>query len=157
LEGGGKDTTSLSDAQPSAVLEAKRLLANVGLTTATNSDDRDFQEVSRVLEQILPCLPTTAAVPTYPYCPLAALLFTAEEIRQSLDCINRQTYVHALVEHRLGSIVEYPETGAGKGVVIVHRFSVDPSNFSHPKENFQYSIRLEIPMEESRMSTVAIC
>ncbi|KAJ6452183.1 hypothetical protein C8R47DRAFT_998159 [Mycena vitilis] len=122
----------LSDAQLAAVVEAKRLLANVGLTTATNLDDRDFQEVTRVISQAIPL--------RYPYSPPAARPFSAEEIRRSLDCINRQNYVHALVEHPTGSIVEYPETGASKGIGIAHRFSVDPAAFSHPKECFQYSL-----------------
>ncbi|KAJ6485262.1 hypothetical protein DFH09DRAFT_1106230 [Mycena vulgaris] len=66
--------------------------------------------------------------------------WNAEEIRRGFDCINRQTYVNALVDHPLGSIVEYPETGNAKGVAIAHRFSVDPANFSHPRESFQYSL-----------------
>ncbi|KAF7335197.1 hypothetical protein MSAN_02353000 [Mycena sanguinolenta] len=127
----------LSDAQLSAVLEAKRILANVGLTTETNVDDRDFQEITRVLDGALPSLPAASG---YPYFPPAARVFTAEEIRYGLDCINRQTYVHALVEHPAGAIVEYPETGAAKGVAVVHRFRIDPSRFSSPKESFQYSL-----------------
>ncbi|KAJ7825992.1 hypothetical protein B0H14DRAFT_2368572, partial [Mycena olivaceomarginata] len=51
-----------------------------------------------------------------------------------------QTYVHALLEHPIGSIVEHSQTGASKGVAIAHQFSADPANFSHPKDSFQYSL-----------------
>ncbi|KAJ7920959.1 hypothetical protein B0H13DRAFT_2230669 [Mycena leptocephala] len=70
----------------------------------------------------------------------SSMIDPRDEIQRGFDCINRQNYVHALVEHPLGSIVEYPETGASKGVGIAHRFSVDPANFCHPKECFQYSL-----------------
>ncbi|KAJ7631405.1 hypothetical protein DFH06DRAFT_1439242 [Mycena polygramma] len=105
----------LSDAQLCAVLEAKRRRQQILMT----------------------------AIPLrYPHTPPAARPFSAEEIQRSLDCINRQNYVHALVDHPAGSIVEYPETGASKGIGIgiAHRFSVDPAAFSYPKECFQYSL-----------------
>ncbi|KAJ7265241.1 hypothetical protein C8J57DRAFT_1069413, partial [Mycena rebaudengoi] len=69
-----------------------------------------------------------------------ARTFTAEEIQRGFNRINRLTYIHALLEHPVGAIVEYPETGETAGVCIAHRFSVDPANLSHPKENFQYSL-----------------
>ncbi|KAJ7649214.1 hypothetical protein B0H17DRAFT_1270949 [Mycena rosella] len=131
---------SLSDAQVAAALEAQRLLANVGLTTPTNPDDPNFLEVTRVISQTLPAASASAAVRGSLYRPPPGRPFTAEELRLGLDCINRQTHVNAFVEHPLGSIVEYPETGAGPGLAIAHRFSVDPSNFSPPKESFQYSL-----------------
>ncbi|KAJ7728102.1 hypothetical protein B0H16DRAFT_1331143 [Mycena metata] len=102
----------------------------------------DFQEVTRVVSQALPDVPSTCAgaVQGSRYCPPLSRHFTAEELRRGFDCINRQTYVHGLVEHPLGAIVEYPETGSAKGVGIAHRFSVDPAGFSHPKDNIQYSL-----------------
>jgi hypothetical protein len=136
---------ALSDAQLAAVVEAKRLLANVGLTTTTNFDgERDFLEVTRIVSQALPTSSPSPSACTAVlgslYHPLPARPFTAEEIQRGFDCINRQTYVHALLEHPIGSIVEYPQTGASKGVAIAHQFSVDPANFSHPKDSFQYSL-----------------
>ncbi|KAJ6477758.1 hypothetical protein C8R45DRAFT_1102039 [Mycena sanguinolenta] len=108
-----------SDMQLSAVLETKRILTNVGLTMATNVDDHDFQEIAHVLDGPLSSPP--AAFTSYgdPYCPPAARAFNAEEARCGLDCIDRQTYVHALVEHPTGAIVEYPETGATKRSSLV--------------------------------------
>ncbi|KAJ7857576.1 hypothetical protein B0H13DRAFT_1640907 [Mycena leptocephala] len=131
----------LSDAQLSAVLEAKRLLASVGLTTTNfDTNDHDLQEVTNIIASALPTTSACAAVQGSSYQPPAARNFTAEELRRAYDCINRQNYVHALVDHPVGSIVEYPETGASKGVGIAHKFSVDPENFCHPKESFQYSL-----------------
>ncbi|KAJ7505090.1 hypothetical protein B0H11DRAFT_1709164 [Mycena galericulata] len=133
---------SLSDVQLSAVLEARKLLANVGLTTLpTNLDDgRDFLEVTRALSKAVPASSACAAVLGSLYRPPPARAFTPEEILSGFDRINRQKYVHAIVEHPAGSIVEFPETGTSKGVAIAHRFSVDPSNFSHPKDSIQYSL-----------------
>ncbi|KAJ6517779.1 hypothetical protein DFH09DRAFT_1098682 [Mycena vulgaris] len=122
---------------------AKKLLADVGLTTAeppTNLDDHGFLEVSRVISQALPVASVCSAVRGSLYHPPPARAFSAEEIRRGFDCIIRQTYVNALVDHPLGSVVEYPETGNAKGFAIAHRFSVDPANFSHPRESFQYSL-----------------
>ncbi|KAJ7652908.1 hypothetical protein B0H17DRAFT_1147298 [Mycena rosella] len=58
----------LSDLQLSAVVEAQKLLADVGLTTATNSDDNDFLEVTRVLSHTPPTA-TSPAVRGYLYVP----------------------------------------------------------------------------------------
>ncbi|KAJ7242720.1 hypothetical protein C8J57DRAFT_1526083 [Mycena rebaudengoi] len=130
----------LSSVQLSAVLEAKKILDDVDLTTTTNLDDSDFLEVRRVVSQALSATSSLSAIQGSLYHSPPARAFTAEEIRRDFNCINRQTYVHALLEHPVGAIVEYPETGATAGVRIAHRFSVDPANFSHPKENFQYSL-----------------
>ncbi|KAJ7860303.1 hypothetical protein B0H13DRAFT_2569623 [Mycena leptocephala] len=138
---------SLNNSVDSQGWSTDRLLANVGLTTTTNfddSDERDFLEVARIVSQALPTSSPSpsacTAVLRSLYHPLPARPFTAEEIQRGFDCINRQTYVHALLEHPIGSIVEYPQTGASKGVAIAHRFSVDPANFTHPKDSFQYSL-----------------
>ncbi|KAJ7848967.1 hypothetical protein B0H14DRAFT_2582749 [Mycena olivaceomarginata] len=124
---------ALSDAQLAAVVEAKRLLANVGLTTTTNFDgERDFLEVTRIVSQALPTSSPSPSACTAVlgslYHPLPARPFTAEEIQRGFDCINRQTYVHALLEHPIGSIVEYPQTGASK----VFQYSLGDSHGGEP-------------------------
>jgi hypothetical protein len=129
----------LSSAQLSAVLEAKKILDDVDLTT-TNLDDSDFLEVRRVVSQALSATSSLSAIQGSLYHSPPARTFTAEEIQRGFNRINRLTYIHALLEHPVGAIVEYPETGETAGVCIAHRFSVDPAIFSHPKENFQYSL-----------------
>ncbi|KAJ6598119.1 hypothetical protein DFH09DRAFT_889893, partial [Mycena vulgaris] len=108
--------------------------------TPTNPDDTDFLEVTRIISHTLSTTSSCPAIDGSLYVPPAARPFSAEEIWRGFDCINRQTYVHALVEHPIGSIVEYPETGSSEGISVAHLFSVDPDRFSHPKDNFQYSI-----------------
>ncbi|KAJ6565296.1 hypothetical protein DFH09DRAFT_919678 [Mycena vulgaris] len=134
---------TLSSLQLAAVLEAKKLLADVGLTTpklSTNLDDTDFLEVTRIISQSLPNASSCSAFQGSLYVAPPARPFSAEEIRRGLNRINRQKYVYSIVEHPVGSIVEYPETGISQGVSIAHLFSVDPSSLSHPKESFQYSL-----------------
>ncbi|KAK7032947.1 hypothetical protein R3P38DRAFT_3503189 [Favolaschia claudopus] len=133
----------LSSEQRAAVYAAKKLLDDAGLTTPPlpTSDHvgdagGDLADVTRVISQTL-LIPPSAP---FQYIPPHSRPFTAEELLRGRDCINRQTYVHAIVEHPAGAIVEYPETGTVTGVAIAHVFSVDPASFTHPKENFQYSL-----------------
>lgn len=74
------------------------------------------------------------------YSPPPARKFTAEELATKKDHITRQTRACAIVKHPLGSIVEYPETGVEINDSIAHVFTVDPTNFIHPKLDFQYSL-----------------
>ncbi|KAJ7163412.1 hypothetical protein C8R43DRAFT_821316, partial [Mycena crocata] len=74
------------------------------------------------------------------YQPLPARSFTPEEILTGLDQIDQQTTVQRLVDHPIGAIVKYSETGTNSGIAITHRFSVDAEDPSHPKASFQYSL-----------------
>ncbi|KAG1788472.1 uncharacterized protein HD556DRAFT_1245206, partial [Suillus plorans] len=54
-----------------------------------------------------------------------------------------KSVAHAFVEHPLGAIVEYPQTGDAPDQSIAHIFNIDPTTFhssQHPKANFQYSL-----------------
>ncbi|KAG1802907.1 uncharacterized protein HD556DRAFT_1216010, partial [Suillus plorans] len=76
------------------------------------------------------------------YCPQPARLFTIDEIAQGCNKVNRETSVDAIIEHPLGAIVEYPQTGSAPGDAVAHIFHVnpDPKLFIHPKSNLQYSL-----------------
>ncbi|KAJ7633292.1 hypothetical protein FB45DRAFT_1148985 [Roridomyces roridus] len=126
----------LSEVQLDAIAEAQRVLANVGLTTADLVDHDILEIPSRTVSHSTACSPVLGSL----YRPPPARTFTAEELRLGLDQINRETYVSALVDHPLGSIVEYPETASRAGVGIAHCFCVEPSNFLRPEANFQYSL-----------------
>ncbi|KAF8488095.1 hypothetical protein BU17DRAFT_59782, partial [Hysterangium stoloniferum] len=52
----------------------------------------------------------------------------------------RQSYASALIEHPIGAIVEYPESGSQPKYSVAHHFHINPKNFIHPKENIQYSL-----------------
>ena len=82
------------------------------------------------------------AIQGYRYRPPAARHFTCDEIGRGENRVNRLTRLNAIVEHPLGSIVEYPESGSTPRSCIGHRFSVDAASdmFSHPKLNIQYSL-----------------
>ncbi|GJJ11594.1 hypothetical protein Clacol_005829 [Clathrus columnatus] len=54
--------------------------------------------------------------------------------------LNRLMYVHGIVDHPIGTIVEFPETGHQMDVGITHRFRVNSQNFVNPKDNIQYSL-----------------
>ncbi|KAF8525595.1 hypothetical protein BU17DRAFT_41669, partial [Hysterangium stoloniferum] len=51
-----------------------------------------------------------------------------------------QSYASALIEHPIGAIVEYPESGSQPKYSVAHHFHINPKNFIHPKENIQYSL-----------------
>ena len=81
------------------------------------------------------------AIRGYYYRPQSARRFTQDEIARKENCVNRQTRLFAIVDHPVGSIVEYPESGHITGSCIGHRFSVGSTDrFSHPKLNIQYSL-----------------
>lgn len=135
----------LSDTQLAAVLHAKKILTDAGLLHVEADDttrNEDLQNVSQVISELLEGLPglPSPAVRSYRYVPAAASPFSAEEMNQNIHIINRQTRIHALVDHPIEAIVEYPETGALPGQGVAHRFAVDPDNVYHPKLNVQYSL-----------------
>jgi len=76
------------------------------------------------------------------YTPPAAIYFTLQEIQEKKSRLTRQAYVHAVVEHPLGAIVEYPETGLTSGIGVAHIFPVDldATEFFNPRRNIQYSL-----------------
>ncbi|KAJ7493180.1 hypothetical protein B0H11DRAFT_2277283 [Mycena galericulata] len=129
----------LTDSQRAALLAARKLLDDVGLLNLDSSDDADFQQLSRTISSALPC-PPSPVVLGYRYTAPSARDFTLDELARGLNCITRQTYVHGIVEHPVGAIVEYPETGKSCGLAVAHRFAVDPASDFHPKLNIQYSL-----------------
>ncbi|KAF9232965.1 hypothetical protein BU15DRAFT_90533 [Melanogaster broomeanus] len=74
------------------------------------------------------------------YIPPPARPFTPDELTNHVHKINRNQSVDAIIEHPLGAIVEYPQTGVFPGQAIAHVFTIDPLSFENPKSNFQYSM-----------------
>ncbi|KAK7001956.1 hypothetical protein R3P38DRAFT_3326837 [Favolaschia claudopus] len=129
----------LTDAQRAAVAAAKKLLDEVGLTDNNSSHDDDFQDVYQRISSSVASQPSPAVL-GYRYKAPPAREFTLAEVALGINSINRQTSVHRIVEHPLGAIVEYPETGASFGTAVAHVFAVDPTSEFHPKLNIQYSL-----------------
>lgn len=128
----------LSDAQLLAVLEAQKLLDSVGLSVDSPCDDPRFIRVSETLLQSFPSLPS-APIQCSQYDPPAARIFTASEILSGANKVTRQSSAVSLIDHPLGAMVEYPQTGSAFSEGVAHRFVVDPNTFTHPKDNIQYS------------------
>ncbi|KAF8833796.1 hypothetical protein BDN67DRAFT_998876 [Paxillus ammoniavirescens] len=77
------------------------------------------------------------------YVPPPARYFTSEEVQQGRHRVTRKTSARKIVEHPVGAIVEYPQTGELDNEPVAHIFSVDPATFlstHHPKASFQYSL-----------------
>ena len=127
---------ALSDAQYTAILEARHLLQNTGLSLDANVVG--IENAALFSGTLLPSGP----VQGYQYLPCPARPFTNREVAQGVNKVNRQTSLDGIVDHPLGVIVEYPETGSVTGIRIGHRFAVDPlaRKISHPKLNIQFSL-----------------
>ncbi|KAF8811810.1 hypothetical protein BYT27DRAFT_7240198 [Phlegmacium glaucopus] len=133
----------LSSAQLSALHHAKKILDNAGLL-APNSPGHgtlhpDVHLLSETIAYHLPSSPSPA-IQLSLYKPQVACPFTYKENLAGINLINRQTRISALVDHPMGSIVKYPQTGSCSSESIAHRFTIDPNNFIHPKANIQYSL-----------------
>jgi hypothetical protein len=143
----------LSEHQRLAVQRAQSILSDAGLsasdldyspTTSTQSLTPTTSNTSPAASSVTP--PSTEPSPIVQasnYIPLPARQFTADEISRNAHRVNRQTTVNAIVEHPLGAIVEYPETGSVMGQAIAHIFSISTNYITHefdnPKASFQYS------------------
>jgi hypothetical protein len=131
---------SLSVQQQAALHEAKQLLRHVGLSLG-NTDSSVLVDNSQ--DDLITCSNSSLT-----HLPLAQRLshdpsihiFTEAEILQRKNQVNRQSYLDALCDHPLGSIVEYPDTGDTADMSVGHMFSVDSTHFHHPKLNIQHSL-----------------
>ncbi|KAG2137941.1 hypothetical protein DEU56DRAFT_736613 [Suillus clintonianus] len=143
----------LTDFQRSAVQSAQVLLENAGLSPrdldsfSLSSSPPPSSPAPSTLPELCPASPsarnTCLAVAGARYIPPAAQLFTAEDRTQGRHRVTRKTSAHAIVEHPIGAIVEYPQTGHRADESVAHVFHVDPSSFTsspHPKSSFQYSL-----------------
>ncbi|KIK33430.1 hypothetical protein CY34DRAFT_99623 [Suillus luteus UH-Slu-Lm8-n1] len=145
----------LTDFQRCAVQSAQILLENAGLSpqdldsfsSSSSSSPSPPSPPSSTLPILCPASPSTRnaplAVAGARYIPPPARPFTAEDLTQGRHRVTRKTSAHAIVEHPIGAIVEYPQTGHHVGESIAHIFHVDPSSFTpslHPKSSFQYSL-----------------
>lgn len=77
------------------------------------------------------------AIQGYRYRLPAAHHFTCDEIGRGENRVNRLTRLDAIIEHPLGSIVDYPESGSTPRSCIGHRFLVEQYVFA---SETQYSV-----------------
>lgn len=142
---------NLSTSQLEAILEAKAILEKAGLSpTAVLTPETSVNTPHHSSSS--PYKLSSLDSPSRTYCTASLLVqasrydaplaipFSEEECRDECNRINRKTQLVALVEHPLGAIVEYPQTGSKAKESVGHRFTIDPDNFVHPKGSFQYSL-----------------
>lgn len=135
-----------SHTQLAAIEQATLILAAAGLSLSDlpdlhTLDPGDDPPYPPTLHDLQSCN-LSSSVLSSSYEPPRARMFTLDELHDHIpgSRLNRQASVNGIVDHPLGAIVEYPETGAQLGECIAHRFAVDPHNFLNPKENLQYSL-----------------
>ncbi|KAF8584341.1 hypothetical protein K439DRAFT_1567517 [Ramaria rubella] len=121
--------------QVKAIQDAKQLLVASGLELPTNKSPEEFLASLHTSP-----VPVADATPNFDtdlhYLPARG---GVHDIQQEFK-LTRQSVVHAVIDHPLGVIVEYPESG-GLGNAIAHRFNTNPLEYVHPKDNLQYSLR----------------
>ncbi|KAL6304684.1 hypothetical protein BKA93DRAFT_732739 [Sparassis latifolia] len=126
-----------SSSQLAAIAAAEQALLSAGLTANDLHGHLNGHDYTPHSSSVSP--PSVYSDLTPPL-PAPARLFTAQEISSRLNRLNRESVVHAIADHAIGTLVEYPETGALHGEAVLHRFHIDSDNFLHPKDNFQYSL-----------------
>ncbi|KAJ8457091.1 hypothetical protein ONZ45_g18455 [Pleurotus djamor] len=128
--------SDLSSPQKRAVQQAKQILAQAGLSLPVDSLilSNDGTESAGPVGEL-----TNGTSPGLVYEPPRACRFTKDELLHKKNYVNRQMRLTAIVEHPVGVVVEYPETGGNPNEVIGHLFHVDPLH-PHPKADFQYSL-----------------
>jgi hypothetical protein len=131
---------SLTPSQLKAVKEATSILENAGVSK------QDL--IAEYAELGLP--PVTLQNPSshnflplissLKYIPPPSVPFSEEDIYFQKNAVTRQSFASSRIQHPVGAVVEFPESGAYKGHSIAHIFSVDPNDVIDPKRNIQYSL-----------------
>ncbi|KII88254.1 hypothetical protein PLICRDRAFT_29844 [Plicaturopsis crispa FD-325 SS-3] len=130
----------LSDEQLAALLRATQILGNAGLSAAdlaTSLEDHSPQSHEENLDSTLAEPAASKAYIASLYDPPAARAFKEDS---DANRVNRRTHVDALIDHPIGVVVEYPQTGSSSNETVAHRFAIDPLRVYHPKFNLQYSL-----------------
>lgn len=81
--------------------------------------------------------------PLFDYIAPKARLFTEDELKSGVGRVTRQSHIDGIVDHPIGAVLEFPETGDRMGMAIGHRFKLDlkyPHQIVNPKDNVQYSL-----------------
>ena len=123
----------LNEQQLTALATAQKDFSRVGLTISTTTSTHIAILPKQDDSLNGPSLQVVLAQLRYKS-PLA--LFLPHTTYQ----LNRKGYVHAILDHPLGAVVEYPQSGHSPGQAVAHRFTVDSFNCINPRDNIQYSL-----------------
>jgi hypothetical protein len=144
----------LSSSQLTALQYAQSILDGAGLSPQdldnhSNTSSPSPSSRSSPLAASLSPLPSSIPDPSpailaAQYIPPPACSFTLDEISAGANRLNRQSRVHAIINHPLGAVVEYPQSGSLKGDTVAHIFTLargfNSSEFDLPQFSFQYSL-----------------
>ena len=119
---------SLTPEQLYAVHSAQQLLVNAGINISLSIPSQLLGISKQPLE---------AGADSSFTIPTASASAPSLEFLVKLNC---KSLVHGIINHPLGSIVEFPQSGLELNQGIAHRFTVDPQYLIHPKDNIQYSL-----------------
>ncbi|KAG2136261.1 hypothetical protein BD769DRAFT_1664610 [Suillus cothurnatus] len=141
----------LSSAQLNALQHAQSILDDAGLSShdlsahsqalspspsSYSSPDTPTIPLGVPLSIPDPCSAILAAQ----YIPPPACSFTLDEISAGAHRINRQSIVHAIINHPQGVIIKYPQTGSSEGNAVAHIFTLtcdsNTMEFNLPQFNF---------------------
>src|SRR5882672_6906832 len=126
--------------QAREILYAAGLLQDVDLHTGSESA---LHQLQWILDMHLSPDPHPVIKASQYVAPLVTM-YTPDEIAAGANHVTWKSYVHGLVEHPFGAIIEYPQTGSDMHEAISHRFCVKPAqdrdSISDPKDYIQYSL-----------------
>ncbi len=134
----------LSFEQLGAVWQAKQLLEDAGLFPSDQSPEAAAANIVQLQELFSGNLNDSNQSETVGlhYVPQPATPFTPEALESGANCLTWKAHVTAKVEHPIGAIVEYPETGSQTNESVMHIFHVNSADpmFVNPRKNLQYSL-----------------
>ncbi|KAF8580723.1 hypothetical protein K439DRAFT_1619588 [Ramaria rubella] len=121
--------------------QAKEILEAAGLLGDSDiSETSWFKDMINMLDMHLGSASHPSLI--FKAGPSTAVPFTLQQILSGANRVTQQSYVQAIIEHPVNSVVEYPQTGMKMGKGITHHFLMNPkvSRFINPKDNIQYSL-----------------
>jgi hypothetical protein len=71
---------------------------------------------------------------------IALQYFSLQDQGGGANRVTRKSTIAAVLAHAEAAVVEYPLTGVRSGEAIAHLFTVNLEGYTHPQDNFQYSL-----------------
>ncbi|KAF8591036.1 hypothetical protein K439DRAFT_1611379 [Ramaria rubella] len=100
--------------------QAKEILEMAGLLSDPDiSETSQLKDIINRLDMHLGSEPHPSLIYSQT-APSTAVPFTSQQILTGANHVTRQSYIQAMVEHPIHSIVEYPQTGSKMGKGIGH-------------------------------------
>ena len=130
---------SLTAEQCKAVEDAKSILQGAGVAIVSHILADVFAHSVQNID--IPKYSNSQSVspPLFPYLSPLPSFSPVQSIRVTR---NWSSAVNAVIDHPIGAILEYPQSGSCEGESIAHQLAIDPRNFVNPRKNMQYTIEM---------------